>query len=72
MQKADGKEASRLAKDSSMGVMLDGFGRDYNRSFPGCRTLSVETGNILGKARQMVTPAAEFWKWVMMTLIDLG
>ena len=36
-QKANVKEASRLAKDSSMGLM-DGVGRDCNRGFLGCRT----------------------------------
>lgn len=44
VQKADANEASRLAKDSGMGVMLDGFSRDGSRGFPGCRTLSVTPG----------------------------
>lgn len=72
MQKADAKEASRLAEDSSVGVMLDEFGRDCNRGFPGCRTLSVETQKTLGKARHLGIPASDFWKWAMMMLIALG
>lgn len=52
MQKADVKEDSKLDKDCSVGILLDGRGRDCNRGFQGFKTSSVETGNTLSNQGQ--------------------
>lgn len=60
VQKVDGRDDTGLAEDSRLGIWLEGFGTACNRGIQGCRALSAETRNILGKPRELAPQQESF------------